>query len=155
MTSLAGNLQIPLKKKRCIFKSITNFLSALTEVLSKEYKARASRVHPLPWLGKMRFDLDQVYTKLDIVRRKKNGWQKTNKIVELSDIFDKDLVSDENDLGSDENPRLILIEGSPGMGKTMLSLKLVYDWAKGKMSSKFPPVQLVLLIKCRDMEGDI
>ena len=29
---------------KCIFKSITNFLSALTEVLSKEYKARASRL---------------------------------------------------------------------------------------------------------------
>ena len=72
----------------------------------------------------------------------------SDKIVELSDIFDKDL-------GSDENPRVILIEGSPGMGKTTLSFKLAYDWAMGKMPSKFPPVQLVLLIKCRDMEGDI
>ena len=68
--------------------------------------------------------------------------------MELPDIFDKDL-------GSDEKPRLILIEGSPGMGKTTLSLKLSYDWAKGKMPSKFPPVQLVLLIKCRDMKDDI
>ena len=100
------------------------------------------------WVDKMRFDLDQVYTKLGIVRRKKNGWQKTDKIVELSDIFDKDF-------GSDDNPRLILIEGSPGMGKTTLSLKLAYDWAMEEMPSKFPPVQLVLLIKCRDMEGDI
>ena len=134
--------------EKCIFKSITNFLSALTEVLSDEYKARASRVHPLPWLDKMRFDLDTVYTKLRIVRRKKNGWKKSNKIVELRDIFD-------NDLGSDENPRLILIEGSPGMGKTTLSLKLAYDWAKGKMPTKFPPVQQVLLIKCRDMKSNI
>ena len=54
-----------------------------------------------------------------------------------------------------ENPRTILIEGSPGMGKTTLSLKLAYDWARGRMPSNFPPVQLVLLIKCRDMKGDI
>ena len=54
-----------------------------------------------------------------------------------------------------ENPRTILIEGSPGMGKTTLSLKLAYDWARGQMPSKFPPVQLVLLIKCRDMKGNI
>ena len=100
------------------------------------------------WVDKMRFDLDQVYTKLGIVRRKKNGWKKSDKIVELPDIFNKGL-------GSDEKPRLILIEGSPGMGKTTLSLKLAYDWAKGKMPSKFPPVQLVLLIKCRDMKDDI
>lgn len=41
------------------------------------------------------------------------------------------------------------------MGKTTLSLKLAYDWARGRMPSTFPPVQLVLLIKCRDMKGDI
>ena len=41
------------------------------------------------------------------------------------------------------------------MGKTTLSLKLAYDWARGRMPSKFPPVQLVLLIKCRDMKGNI
>ena len=133
---------------KCIFENITNFLSALTAVLSEEYKARASRLHPLPWVNDMQFKLDKVYTKLGIVPRKKNGWQMSDKIVELSDIFDKDL-------GSDENPRVILIEGSPGMGKTTLSLKLAYDWAKGKMPSKFPPVHLGLLIKCRDMEGNI
>ena len=133
---------------KCIFENITNFLSALTAVLSEEYKARASRLHPLPWVNDMQFKLDKVYTKLGIVPRKKNGWQMSDKIVELSDIFDKDL-------GSDENPRVILIEGSPGMGKTTLSFKLAYDWAMGKMPSKFPPVQLVLLIKCRDMKDDI
>ena len=41
------------------------------------------------------------------------------------------------------------------MGKTTLSLKLAYDWAKGKMPTKFPPVQLVLLIKCQDMKSNI
>ena len=133
---------------KCIFKSITNFLSALTEVLSKEFKNRASRIQPLPWVDEIQLELDKVYTKLGIVPRKKNGWQKTDQIVELSHIFDKDL-------GSNDNPGLILIEGSPGMGKTTLSLKLACDWAMEEMPSKFPPVQLVLLIKCRDMEGDI
>ena len=133
---------------KCIFKSITNFLSALTEVLSKEFKNRASRIQPLPWVDEMQLKLVKVYTKLRIVRRKKNGWQKTDKIVELSDIFDKDL-------GLDDNPRLILIEGSPGMGKTTLSLQIAYEWAMGRMPSTFPPVQLVVLIKCRDIKGDI
>ena len=88
-----------------------NLLPALTEVLFKEYKDRASRIHPLPWLKTTRFELDKVYTRL--------------------------------------------IEGSPGMGKTTLSLKLAYDWAMGRMPSKFPPVQLVFLLRCRDMKGDI
>ena len=54
-----------------------------------------------------------------------------------------------------DNPRTILIEGSPGIGKITLSLRIAHDWAMGRMPSKFPPVQLVLLIKCRDMSGDI
>ena len=45
------------------------------------------------------------------------------------------------------------------MGKTTLSLKIAYDWAMGigpwAIPEKFPPIQLVFLIKCRDMKYDI
>ena len=41
------------------------------------------------------------------------------------------------------------------MGKTTLSLKIAYDWAMKKMPEKFPSIQLVFLIKCRDMKCDI
>ena len=94
----------------------------------------------------MQFKLKDVYTKLTVVKREKNGWKKTNKIVEPSDMFDED---------EESNPRIILIEGSPGTGKTTLSLKLAYDWAMGLMPDKFPEVELVLLIKCRDMKDSI
>ena len=94
----------------------------------------------------MQFKLKDVYTKLTIVKRKKCGWEKTNKIAEPSDMFDED---------EESNPRIILIEGSPGTGKTTLSLKLAYDWAMGQMPDKFPEVELVLLIKCRDMKDSI
>ena len=96
----------------------------------------------------MQFNLENLYTKLSVVKRKKSGWKKTKQTVELSDIFDKDKESR-------SNPKIILIEGSPGTGKTTLSLKLAYDWATGKMPNKFPKVELVLLIKCRDMEASI
>ena len=94
----------------------------------------------------MQFKLKDVYTKLTVVKREKRGWKKTNEIVEPSDMFDED---------EESNPRIILIEGSPGTGKTTLSLKLAYDWAMGQMPDKFPEVELVLLIKCRDMKDSI
>ena len=94
----------------------------------------------------MQFKLKDVYTKLTVVKREKCGWKKTNKIVEPSDMFDED---------EESNPRIILIEGSPGTGKTTLSLKLAYEWAMGLMPDKFPEVELVLLIKCRDMKDNI
>ena len=94
----------------------------------------------------MQFQLKDVYTKLTVVKREKRGWEKTKKIVEPSDMFDEDEQS---------NPRIILIEGSPGTGKTTLSLKLAHDWAMGQMPDKFPEVELVLLIKCWDMEDSI
>ena len=94
----------------------------------------------------MQFKLKDVYTKLTVVKREKRGWKKTNKIVEPSHMFDED---------EESIPRIILIEGSPGTGKTTLSLKLAYDWAMGQMPDEFPEVELVLLIKCRDMKDSI
>ena len=126
-----------------------NLLPALTEVLLKEYKDRASRLHPLPWLKTTRFELDKaVYTRLGIVQRENTLSKLTKKTVMMSDIFEEHEYR--------KGPiRTVLIEGSPGMGKTTLSLKLAYDWAMGRMPSKFPPVHLVFLLRCRDMKGDI
>ena len=73
----------------------------------------------------------------------------TDKIVEPSDMFDEDEES------IDSIPRIILIEESPGTGKTTLSLKLAYDWAMGQMPDKFPEVKLVLFIKSRDIKNSI
>ena len=128
-------------------KNLTNLLSALKEILSDEYKDRAIRFHPLPWLDTMQFTLDKFYTKLSIIQRENERSQLTGKTVELSHIFDNHKYS--------VNPRTILIEGSPGMGKTTLSLKIAYDRAMGKMPETFPPIQLVFLIKCRDMKSNI
>nr|XP_058943330.1 nucleotide-binding oligomerization domain-containing protein 2-like [Pocillopora verrucosa] len=56
-----------------------------------------------------------------------------------------------------EEPRVVLIEGKPGMGKTTYCKKVVFDWASGKHASGncFTNFALVLLIKCRDFESGL
>ena len=59
--------------------------------------------------------------------------------------------------GTHEKARLVLLEGSPGIGKTTFCLKVANDWARQAIPKKydFPVFKLMLLLKCRDMVGDI
>ena len=53
-----------------------------------------------------------------------------------------------------KQPRKVLIEGKPGMGKTTYCNKVTYDWAINIKSEGdcFPEFEMVLLLKCRDVE---
>ena len=51
----------------------------------------------------------------------------------------------------------MLVEGSPVVGNTTFCLKIAHDWAN-KATSKvdsFPQFEVILLLKCRDIHGDI
>ena len=56
-----------------------------------------------------------------------------------------------------EEPRVVLIEGKPGMGKTTYCKKVVFDWATGKHATGncFANIVIVLLIKCRDVQSGL
>ena len=116
-------------------------ISWVVELLEKEYKRRA-KFRPLLWRKGTKLQLEKVYTKLRVVSK---GEAKGSEIG-VCDIF-----------GSSEeyNDPLVLVEGSPGIGKTTFCLKLAHDWAKGESSRNFPIFKLVFLLKCRDMNGDI
>ena len=90
----------------------------------------------------MKLQLAEVYTRLRVVYRRKAGTSE----IDVDDIF----RSSEEDYDP-----LVLVEGSPGIGKTTFCLKLAHDWANGAMPGNFPIFKLVFLLKCRDMEGDI
>ena len=59
------------------------------------------------------------------------------------------------------NPRTVLIEGKPGIGKTTYCNKLAYDWATKKLGEEnpegfsLPNFQEVLLLKCRDIQSNL
>ena len=76
-------------------------------------------------------------------QEEKSGWHRR-----LRSMFGK---------GSHEKARLVLVEGSPGIGKTTFCLKIANDWARQAILKKhdFPVFKLMLLLKCRDMDGDV
>ena len=56
-----------------------------------------------------------------------------------------------------ENPRVVLVEGNPAIGKTTYCQKLAHDWSLSRIPSDswFPKVEILLLLKCRDMNVGI
>ena len=99
---------------------------------------------PFPWCKEFRFRLDNIFTRLKFVSRKKQRGIKTDHIVDMFQIFQPHEECSQ--------PRRVLIEGQPRKGKTTYCQKIAYDWAKKqKGRDSFADVQIVLLLKCRDI----
>ena len=119
----------------------------LTRLLKAEYNRR-SLLKPLPWENTFKLPLGDVYTRLTIVSRRKTDFMLEENEVNMFDIF--------TTLNKGEDA-MVLVEGSPGIGKTTFCLKISHDWANKKIpnESSFPVFKLLLLLKCRDIHGDI
>ncbi|XP_068690520.1 NLR family CARD domain-containing protein 3-like [Montipora foliosa] len=111
------------------------------------YQKREGWLKPFPWNEEL-FHLDNIFTRLKMVSRKKERGVKTDSIVNMLEIFKPHEECSQ--------PRKVLIEGQPGMGKTTYCNKVAYDWAKNcKAEDSFPDVQVLLLLKCRDINSDL
>ncbi|KAJ7378627.1 NACHT, LRR and PYD domains-containing protein [Desmophyllum pertusum] len=121
--------------------------SLVVRILKAEYNRR-SLLRPLPWQNTFKLPLDDVYTRLTIVSRRKTDFQLQRNEVNMYDVF--------NTLSKGKDA-MVLVEGSPGIGKTTFSLKISHDWSNEKIPQdlSFPEFELVLLLKCRDIHGDI
>ena len=116
-------------------------ISNVVEFLKKEYNRRAD-FSPLQWSKGMRLQLKEVYTKLRVVSKGEGEGSE----IDVDDIFGS---------SQEHNDPLVLVEGSPGIGKTTFCLKLAHDWANDAMPRNFPSFKLVFLLKCRDIIKDV
>ena len=84
-----------------------------------------------------------------MVRRKKTRGDVTDKIITMSSLLDPHEECSE--------PKKVLIEGKPGIGKTTYCKKYVYDWATKKQNTHdcVTDIKVVLFLKCRDIKSDI
>ena len=117
------------------------------ESIRQLYTSREGRLAPFSWCEHFYFHLDDIFTRLVMVSKEKEArGTGARRNLEFTEIFQAHKECEE--------PKKVLIEGKPGMGKTTYCNKLVYDWAtkKNKSGGCFPDFQLVLLLRCRDID---
>ena len=143
--------------------------SVVVELLKAEYKRRCL-LRPLLWDSTIELPLENVYTRLKIISRRKLPIQMEANMANMFHLIapegqKPDLVSENDEVNVTEifktlekgKDVMTLVEGSPGIGKTTFCLKLAFDSTHGKIPTEcsFPKFEVVLLLKCRDIDGDI
>ena len=124
--------------------------SHVIEWIQQIYAQREGVILPVPWCDSFSFQLENIFTRLEIVAKEKAYGKITNEVTSMTSIF-----TPHEDC---QQPRVVLIEGEPGMGKTTYCRKLAYDWATRqgrKWDASFPRVEVLLLLKCREIESSI
>ena len=138
-------------------------------LLRAEYNRRA-QLRPLFLDNTIQLPLEKVYTRLKIVSRGRGGNQAETKrwsnVIWAEDsrrdkVWAKARANKTNPCDVfgmlKENKNVMtIVEGSPGIGKSTFCLKLAYEWANQSSSAAiFPEFELVLLLKCRDIDADL
>lgn len=119
--------------------TLSTLLAEVREKLSTVY-IRQTKTSFLPWLkGHQVIPMTEFYTSSRIIAVDKQGRQTSRSV----DLMDK--------LVNEEETRY-LVEGEPGMGKTLLALKLAIDWANKTSLQEF---KFVFLIFLRDFKGSL
>ena len=127
--------------------STVDLVAEHIEIIRQKYKRHEGWLAPFPWCEDFQFQLSDIYTRLRMVSREKKARATAEqRVVETTEIFKPHEEC--------KQPRKVLIEGKPGMGKTTYCNKVAYDWAINIKSEGdcFPEFEMVLLLKCCDVE---
>ena len=84
---------------------------------------------------------------IEISKRCKEGASQVDKMIKLDSNITKDIQEIFISKSENNSPQFILIEGAPGIGKTILSKEIAYQWSKGKILKE---CKLVFLLYLRD-----
>ena len=106
---------------------------------------------PVPWCDELSFQIEDIFIRLRIVAKEKTrGIATTKEVTNMTSIFTPHECC--------EQPLIVLIEGEPGMGKTIYCQKLAFDWASRQCrewDESFPRIDVLLLLRCREIKSTI
>ncbi|XP_044171779.1 protein NLRC3-like isoform X2 [Acropora millepora] len=139
-----------LKKKRKTYSDQHKAVNPerFVQYIKRNYKSAV--LCPFPWCEhELQFKLADIFTRLQIVSKTRERSELTDKYINMTDVFRPHAEC--------ENPRVVLVEGNPAMGKTTYCRKLAHDWSLSRIPSDswFPKVEMLLLLKCRDINEEI
>ena len=132
------------------FAASSSCQSHIVASIRHVYQTNEGVVLPVPWNEGFSFQLENIFTRLKIVAKEKTRGTLTKEITNMTGIFTSHADC--------QHPRVVLIEGEPGMGKTTYCQKLAYDWATKQdreWDESFPRVEVLLLLRCREIDSSI
>ena len=116
------------RKKQCGLNSLIQYLTRsiviidgydltkMIENIRQLYEIREGTINLLPWCGHSNFSFGDFYTRLKVVYKERARGTATVRVVTISEIF--------NPQEECEEPRVVLIEGEPGMERQLTATKL-------------------------------
>ncbi|XP_066267488.1 nucleotide-binding oligomerization domain-containing protein 1-like [Branchiostoma lanceolatum] len=115
----------------------------LRNYLQDRYRRELAKIRPLPWCEDFHLNQEDMFTTLEMVCR---DGLKNDTAVAVEDMF--------KSFNDKVPPKTIRVEGDPGIGKTTLCYKIVYDCSaeesKFHASNKFSSFKLVLYVEMRN-----
>ena len=90
--------------------------TGMIENIRQLYKTREGTINLPPWCGDLKFSFGDFYTRLKVVYKERARGTATVRVVTISEIF--------NPQEECEEPRVVLIEGEPGMERQLTATKL-------------------------------
>ena len=144
-------MSISYTKETCLYLVDSNCMSSIlvTEeeflTLAEElrpYTEKAMKIEPAPWIKDYMVDMDDLYTELTLEKiDNKPHRQVHRKLENYKELFPLqnpryvELGAPPAKLPRRIGRKKILFKGDPGRGKTTLSKKIAWDWAKGLFTS--------------------
>ena len=116
------------------------FLTLADEL--RPYTEKAMKIEPAPWIKDYMVDMDDLYTELSLEKIDNKPYQQVRRNLEnYKELFTFE-KSTNVEMGAPPaklprriDRKKILFKGDPGRGKTTLSKKIAWDWAKGLFTS--------------------